>query len=362
VLITVFHVIHMFRMPVFFMIAGYFGRMMLERRGSKDFIRDRAKRIVLPLIVGWPVVLMLTGVAVLLGMLASGRGVADLLRPPANAPEKPQYILMHFWFLYYLIFLYAGALVVRAALIRFDREQRLRRRLDGIVRFAMRGIWGPLLLAVPLFAVFALKGWGGHPGPPVLLLPDWGALALYGAVFGFGWLLQRQRDLILTLQNLWPVHIALAIGMTLISVWMVAAGRSGALLPTGNELLVNSTAFESHRALLLHAAAYTLGTCFWMFGLVGAAVRYLSSAGPVRRYLADSSYWLYLVHIPVLYFFQTFFAPFDWHWSIKYSLSIAGTMPILLVSYHYLVRPTFIGAVLNGRRRPRRLTAEPAVA
>ena len=82
----------------------------------------------------------------------------------------------------------------------------------------------------------------------------------------------------------------------------------------------------------------------------------------MKLYLADSSYWLYLVHLPVLYFFQTLFTAFDWHWSVKYLLSIAGTMPILLVSYHYLVRPTFIGAILNGRRRPRGLTAEPAVA
>jgi hypothetical protein len=28
-------------------------------------------------------------------------------------------------------------------------------------------------------------------------------------------------------------------------------------------------------------------------------------------------------------------------------------MPILLVTYHYLVRFTWIGAILNGRRHPR---------
>lgn len=34
-------------------------------------------------------------------------------------------------------------------------------------------------------------------------------------------------------------------------------------------------------------------------------------------------------------------------------------MPILLLSYHYLVRFTFIGATLNGRRHPR-ITANPS--
>lgn len=362
VLITVFHVIHMFRMPIFFLIAGFFGRLMLERRGTKAFIRDRFKRIALPLIVGLPVVLLLSGMAILLGTLASGRGLPDLSRPPAGSDGEPRYILMHLWFLYYLIYFYASALVVRAVLNRFmDRDGRLRLALDAIARFLMRGIWGPVLLAVPLFGAFALKGWGGHPGPPALLTPDWGALAVYGTVFGFGWLLHRQRDLILDLQEHWPRYIAVAMVMTVASAWIVTAGRRGALLANGNELLVNSTALEG-RTLLLHAAAYTVGTWFWMFGLVGAAVRYLSSPSPIRRYLADSSYWLYLMHVPALYFFEQLFMPFSWHWSVKYVLSIAGSIPILLLSYHYLVRTTFIGATLNGRRRLRTLAGEPASA
>ena len=41
------------------------------------------------------------------------------------------------------------------------------------------------------------------------------------------------------------------------------------------------------------------------------------------------------------------------HWAIKFPLIVAITLAVLLVSYHYLVRPTFIGALLNGRKYPR---------
>jgi hypothetical protein len=41
---------------------------------------------------------------------------------------------------------------------------------------------------------------------------------------------------------------------------------------------------------------------------------------------------------------------------------IGGSMPILLLSYHYLVRFTWIGAILNGRRQPRPGKAPPADA
>jgi hypothetical protein len=40
-------------------------------------------------------------------------------------------------------------------------------------------------------------------------------------------------------------------------------------------------------------------------------------------------------------------------------ISVGGSMPILLVTYHYLVRFTWIGAMLNGRRHPRGEKAPP---
>ena len=48
---------------------------------------------------------------------------------------------------------------------------------------------------------------------------------------------------------------------------------------------------------------------------------------------------------------QVVFLGFPWHWSLKLALVLALPLPALLLSYHYLVRFTFVGAVLNGRRR-----------
>ena len=59
------------------------------------------------------------------------------------------------------------------------------------------------------------------------------------------------------------------------------------------------------------------------------------------------------MHLPVLAFFAAWWNPLPWHWTIKYPLQIAATLGVLLLSYRYLVRSTFIGAMLNGRRYPR---------
>jgi hypothetical protein len=37
----------------------------------------------------------------------------------------------------------------------------------------------------------------------------------------------------------------------------------------------------------------------------------------------------------------------------KYFIILAIALPIMLVSYHFLVRYTFIGALLNGKRKKR---------
>jgi hypothetical protein len=80
----------------------------------------------------------------------------------------------------------------------------------------------------------------------------------------------------------------------------------------------------------------------------------------VRRYLADSSYYLFLAHLPLVFFLQVVFAKVPLHWTVKFPLIFTIALTVLLVSYHYWVRPTFIGALLNGRKYPRRKVLGPA--
>jgi hypothetical protein len=100
----------------------------------------------------------------------------------------------------------------------------------------------------------------------------------------------------------------------------------------------------------IYTACYTASIWYWTFGLVGAAMRFCSTPGELRRYLADSSYWLYLCHLPIVFGLQAALMKVPLHWSIKFPLIVVITLTVLLVTYHYLVRSTFIGALLNGRK------------
>ena len=66
--------------------------------------------------------------------------------------------------------------------------------------------------------------------------------------------------------------------------------------------------------------------------------------------MSDASYWVYLIHL----FFVAFIPSFVSDWPIPstlrflFVLIISGALSFL--SYHYLVRSTFIGKFLNGKK------------
>jgi glucan biosynthesis protein C len=341
-----FFVTHIFRMSLFFMIAGFFGRMVLERRGLRAFVKDRSKRIVLPLVVGLPIVLLSLALLAVAGTLLRGGSLADLAAATGNAEPGPEgsFPWVHLWFLYYLLIFYILALALRT-LFRtvIDRGSAIRRSIDAAVRFALSGVWGAALIGLPLAAYYYnLDGWSSWTGlpAPVALLPQASSLVGYGAAFGFGWLAHREIDRLLALERQWLAFCALAVALTAVS-YHVAGGTP------------RFEAYLEGRELMIYCAAYFVAMWCWILGLTGAAVRFLSAESPVRRYIADSSYWLYLMHLPVLAFFAALLAPLPLHWTIKYPLEVGATLVVLLVSYRYLVRSTFIGATLNGRRYPR---------
>jgi glucan biosynthesis protein C len=349
---VIYYVIHIFRMSAFFLMAGFFARMVVERRGVKAFVKDRAKRIGVPLFLFGPVVLtILMPIGFVLGALAHGVSYLQSLGAQMQAAQGAaaqggsvlDNILAHLWFLYYLLIFYALALGLRALVRAVDARASIAGFCDRIVAFLMAGVWGPVLIALPIAAyVWQLESWTewlGLPAPQSLI-PNVTAMIGYGIAFGLGWLLHRQPQRLLNLQKSWVVYFVLAVALTIYCLSIIGTTP----LWKGGNL--------GGSARVAYAAAYMIGVWCWVFAAVGAAVRFLSNGHPVTRYLADSSYWVYIMHMTTIVFFITLLRPYPWHWAVKFVIILSGSMLILLISYRYLVRFTWIGAILNGRRRP----------
>jgi peptidoglycan/LPS O-acetylase OafA/YrhL len=91
--------------------------------------------------------------------------------------------------------------------------------------------------------------------------------------------------------------------------------------------------------------------CWYMsFAFIGFFLRRFSKPARVFGYLADASYWSYIVHLPFLVLFQAGVARTSLPVLLKFAIVMAATVTHCLVSYHFLVRSTWLGGVLNGRR------------
>jgi ABC-type multidrug transport system ATPase subunit len=71
---------------------------------------------------------------------------------------------------------------------------------------------------------------------------------------------------------------------------------------------------------------------------------------------------MYLAHLPVVFALQLTVLDWPLHWSIKFPLIVGAAVALLLLSYHYFVRNTYIGEILNGRKYKRQPSAAPILA
>ena len=252
--------------------------------------------------------------------------------------------LAHLWFLWYLLLLYAALLVWRAALRAVPAAPAIGRRLGGWV-YAR----APLLLM--LAAALLLAARGGDESKPIWPpnVPD----LLYAALFFFyGHGLWPRRQLLDRLRGRSRLAGLWTAGMLAYAVHVAALGAQDQGLAgtaPGIVTVVDTLAYGSAAVLLSLA-------------LVSSFAVRLRAPRRWVRWLADSSYWIYLMHLPVVAFLTFWLAHldasgrlaaltgFDWGPELKFSVAFVATSVAGVVSYRYLVRYTPLGTLLNGKR------------
>lgn len=338
-----FYWVHMFRMPLFFLIAGFFAHLTFHRLGMKAFTKDRFKRIVIPLVSAWPIIFTGIIVVVIWIALIKFNGTLPKESPPGPKFTADDFPLTHLWFLYVLSLLYVAILTLRTLLAWMDRKTHIRNGLDRLMRICMKP-GASLLLALPLAAglYFTPKWvmWFGVPTPDASLYPNLAAFLGFSVAFLVGWGLHRQLALLQILKKFWPINLALALVATCISLSIT--GISPIQMPVTDDVEKLSYAFS-----------YSVAAWSWTLAFIGIGLRYLSNASPTRRYLADSSYWVYIVHLPIVMALQVAFSLINGPWWLEYPLMLTLGFAVMLGSYQWFVRYSFIGAILHGRKMPR---------
>lgn len=311
--------IHAFRMPAFFVVAGYFAMRLLRRGPTGVFLRDRARRLLLPAMA----ILLsfnLAQVWFLAPAHPAGGFVEGALLPALRRGDW----LGHLWFLVYLA-VYCVALAALRPCLR---------------ALAARGFQGPstslaLLLGVaalePLASAFAahllptLNHAFGGIVDPIELLDN-------APYFAVGCALAADPALLRRFGSAGP------------GLWLAALGAGVvlALLP------------HPHGAAAMAVAVVARTVLHWgLVRIVFAAFRrWADRPRPALRYLADASYSVYLFHHLFVVLAATALLPAHLPATAKFAvvLSVATVVPLAL--HHLLVRrSTLAGWLFNGRPR-----------
>jgi glucan biosynthesis protein C len=175
-------------------------------------------------------------------------------------------------------------------------------------------------------------------GIALLLSPR--AVAYFGMFFGFGWWLHRRPHQLEGLR-------------TPLVLYFLAALAAFLTLGACHSLRIRPANPNYINVELLAIAAASIYAWTMTFAVTGLFLRFAAKHRPWVRYLADASYWWYLWHLPLVLWLQVLVAPLPLPGVVKFVFILAANVAVLLPTYHWLVRYTWIGRMLNGpRSRP----------
>lgn len=238
-------------------------------------------------------------------------------------------VFFHLWFLWFLCWYVVGF----ALIVEIVRAQQASAISSKWLTSGLRYLWLIPLAAIPQ-CFMASEQYAYGPDTSTGLLPLPAVFAYYAIFFGFGVLYFGASDEESAVGQgfWWKLPLAILI------LFPVGLGLQGP---------------HSIGGRILFAVMQASYTWVMSFGMIGLFHRFCRTHRFWVRYLSDSSYWLYLVHIPLLMVFQFLVREWPLPSFVKLSLVCTAATALLLLSYQLCVRNTWVGSLLNGRRYPR---------
>ena len=328
--------VHLFRMPLFFLIAGFFCHYMFKKRGMLGLLKNRALRILLPFILFLPL-----SIFYVIGLVSfaiehteiSTPFVEFLVESGDEFSKRQDISTMHLWFLINLVFFY----LVTALVYRLKKFHIIWQFI--MLRSKLFLLCFPLLL-IPALLTQTIP----HPAPERIYPQLW-SFGYFGVFFAMGWQFFNAQNWLDTIKPYWIPMLVFGILFYLFIFFNLPQS------PTIADAIKYSNQappLTIHHVLGVMAEAYC--AIYWVLLALLLARQLWNREQKWMRYIADSSYWVYIMHIPAIFTVQLQLTRVDWPIWIEYSISSFGVILIGILTYAVFVRKPPIGWMLNGRR------------
>lgn len=326
--------VHQWHMPLFFFLAGAASWYSLQTRSAVDYLRQRLRRLLVPLLIGIP---LLVPPQVYIHELQAGQVKGSFLQfyPRFFDGIRPagHFEWAHLWFLAYLLVISIACLPV---MVRLSRKASGR---DGIrARPVTHGLGELIVLAGPLMLSEALlrPHWAGFQN----LYDDWANLVLYLLYFVYGALFCNRSGLWCALERNRALLLA-------------TAGLSMVLLLA---LSLSDTVPERAYSVpsMLHQAFRGFNSWCWVLALLALARPYRASSHPILRYGNRVGFSIVLFHQPLIVVIAFFVVPLPVALGVKFVL-IALASLLLSAGLHNVLtqrQDAGHGTALNHHSRP----------
>jgi len=336
--------IHSFRMPIFFLVAGFFGSMLFYERGVIQMLKNRISRIVYPFII----FLFILSPIVYFSFSYTNAVFGHQENPLATSTQLFSNIIVflprttaHLWFLYYLIYITLISVLLGLLL---TKSKKMNNKVTNIFNWLIQK---PIIrvLFFSSFTFFMLTFLGTSMiNASTSLIPDVNTFVFYFFFYILGWILFKSKRLLDNFMKYdWQCTV-LAIFLVITEGLLIQYSGMNLNPNSNSEILIS---FNSVIVWL------------FIFGITGLFIRYNSKHSKRMRYISDSSYWVYLIHLPLTAIIPAFIWKLPFPALVKFIIVLSLTTLICFATYHYLVRNTFIGKFLNGKKYPRNIKEKP---
>ena len=375
-------IIHVFRMDLFFLVAGFFACLFMRKKGLKQLVKNRMLRILIPFVACF-FVLQPWWSAIQIQMATANaegfwtvyfRHFLDPLTIVRYESPTGQWF-QHLWFLQLLIVFISS----QSVFVLIGENLNLAKRLSFSVRRFFEGKFGVYLMVLISYLILLFC-------PPWSDVPDIGlplnTICHYGFFYFIGFLIFNSPVIIENAfsqlrYNLIPVTVGLIVFISIANSMLLSApieilGQDWKLFKGTNingqiEWAAPFISNAYHFSGLIrgdfqwHAFSLIKSYTHWftVFGFIFIFRRFCNFENPVWRYLSQSSYWVYIIHFPLQFTIYHYIFRSGVESPIFGFVSILSVSSVIcLVSYHYLIRSTAVGFILNGRKFARDISGE----
>ncbi len=267
--------ISLFRMPAFYLIAGYFAAMLLARRAPSTWLEGRFRRLAIPFVTSIILLVPVMNWFCEISNLPYSEAVASWID---NSSKSGGYWVRHLWFIIVLLY-FCCAIAALAVWKRDFASARLPQWADRLVGRHMVAALLVLAAIVGLWEALAVESfyiWGFNTNLIQQILRADQAI-IYAPWFALGCFLQRSREAVARVTRY--SHLTAVLAVLAVLLAMVSKEQVHPAL---------FRFFETFAAMLMTQL------------LISIAAHLFDRPIPVVQRFTAASFVIYLFHLPVI--------------------------------------------------------------